>query len=35
VRSRPPLVERHRFLRGFEAVAVICLMIGVFKMMRS
>jgi hypothetical protein len=35
VRGRPPLVERRGFLRGFEAVAVICVVIGVFKMMRS
>jgi len=35
VRRRPPLVERRDFLRGFEAVVVICLVIGIFKMMRS
>lgn len=35
VRSRPPLVERRGVLRGVQAVVVICLTIGVFKMMRS
>jgi hypothetical protein len=35
VRSRPPLVERRRFMRGFEAVVVICLLIGVFQTVRS
>jgi hypothetical protein len=33
-RSRP-LVERRRFLLAFEAVALICLVVGVFKMVRS
>lgn len=35
VRSSPPLVERRRFRRGFEAVVATCLAIGVFKMVRS
>jgi hypothetical protein len=35
VRSRPPLVERRRFMRGLEAVVVICLVIGVFQSVRS
>jgi hypothetical protein len=30
-----PLVERRGFLRAFETVAVVCLAVGVFKMMRS
>jgi hypothetical protein len=34
LRSSPPLVERRQFMRGFEAVAVTCLVIGVFKMVR-
>jgi len=28
-------IERRRFLRGFEAVVVICLMVGIFNLMRS
>jgi len=35
VRRSQPLVERRRFMRAFEAIALVCLMIGVFKMVRS
>jgi hypothetical protein len=35
LRRGRPLVERRRFLLAFETVAVVCLAIGVFKMMRS
>lgn len=30
-----PLVEQRRFVLAFEAVGVLCLVVGVFKMMRS
>jgi hypothetical protein len=30
-----PMVERRRFLVAFESVVVVCLTVGVFKMMRS
>jgi hypothetical protein len=35
VRRGQPLVERRRFVIAYEAVALVCLMIGVFKMVRS
>jgi hypothetical protein len=35
VRRGPPLVERRRFAIAFEAVALVCLTLGVFKMVRS
>jgi len=35
VRRGQPLVERRRFVVAYEAVALVCLMIGVFKMVRS
>jgi hypothetical protein len=35
VRRGQPLVERRRFAIAFEAVALVCLTIGVFKMVRS
>jgi len=35
VRRGPPLVERRGFQIASEAVALVCLMIGAFKMVRS
>ena len=35
IRRGRPLVERRRFLFTFEAVALTCLVIGVFKTVRS
>jgi Protein of unknown function (DUF2752) len=35
LRRARPLVERRRFLFAFEAVALVCLVIGVFKTVRS
>jgi len=35
VRRGRPLVERRRFVIAFEAVALACLVIGVFKTVRS
>lgn len=35
VRRSPPMVDRRRFMRGFEAVVVICLVVGLSRMMRS
>jgi hypothetical protein len=35
VRRGQPLVERRRFVIASEAVALVCLSIGVFKMVRS
>jgi hypothetical protein len=35
VRRGPPLVERRGFVVALEAVAVVCLVIGVFQMVRS
>ncbi len=35
IRRSRPLVERRRFLIAFEAVALFCLVVGVFKMVRS
>jgi hypothetical protein len=35
VRRGQPLVERRRFVIAYEAVALVCLTIGVFKMVRS
>jgi len=35
VRRSRPLVERRRFAIAFEAVALVCLTIGVIKMVRS
>ena len=35
VRRGQPLVERRRFVIAYEAVALVCLSIGVFKMVRS
>jgi hypothetical protein len=35
VRRGQPLVERPRFVTAFEVVALACLAIGVFKMVRS
>jgi hypothetical protein len=35
VRRGQPLFERRRFVIAFEAVALVCLTIGVFKMVRS
>jgi hypothetical protein len=35
VRRGQPLVERRRFVIAVEAVALVCLTIGVFKMVRS
>jgi uncharacterized protein DUF2752 len=35
VRRGPPLVERRRFVIAFEAIALVCLVVGVFKMVRS
>jgi hypothetical protein len=35
VARRRPLVERSGFVRAFEAVAVLCLVVGIFNMMGS
>jgi hypothetical protein len=35
IRRGKPLVERRRFVLAYEAVALVCLTIGVFKMVRS
>jgi hypothetical protein len=35
VRRTQPLVERKRFLFAFQSVALLCLAIGVFKLVRS
>jgi hypothetical protein len=35
IRRGRPLVERKRFLLAFEAVALTCLVIGVFNLVRS
>jgi len=35
IRRARPLVERRRFVIAFEAVALACLVIGVFKTVRS
>jgi len=35
VRRSQPLVERRRFVIAFEAVALVCLTLGVIKMVRS
>jgi uncharacterized protein DUF2752 len=35
VRRSPPMVDRRRFMRGFEAVVAICLVVGLSRMMRS
>lgn len=35
VRRTQPLVERKRFLFAFQTVALLCLAIGVFKLVRS
>jgi hypothetical protein len=35
IRRSRPIVERRRFLIAFESIALACLAIGVFKMMRS
>jgi hypothetical protein len=35
IRRAQPLVERRRFVIASEAVALVCLTIGVFKMVRS
>lgn len=35
VRRGQPLVERRRFAIAFEAVALVCVMVGVIKMVRS
>ncbi len=34
-RRAPPLFARRRFLVGFEAVVLVCMAVGVFKMVRS
>jgi hypothetical protein len=35
VRRSPPMVDRRRFMHGFEAVVVICLVVGLSRMMRN
>lgn len=35
LRRSPPMVDRRRFMRGFEAVVAICLLVGLSRMMRS
>jgi hypothetical protein len=35
LRGGRPLVERRGFLLAFETVTVVCLVVGVFRMMRS
>jgi hypothetical protein len=35
VRRSPPIVDRRGFMRGFEAVVAVCLVIGLSRMMRS
>lgn len=35
LRRSPPMVDRRGFVRGFEAVVAICLMVGLSRMMRS
>jgi hypothetical protein len=35
VRRTRPLVERRQFVIAFETIAMVCLAIGVFKMVRS
>ena len=35
IRRTAPLVERKRFLFAFQSVALLCLAIGVFKLVRS
>jgi hypothetical protein len=35
VRRSPPMVDRRRFMRGFEGVVALCLVVGLARMMRS
>jgi len=35
VRRSQPLVERKRFLFAFQSIALLCLAIGIFKLVRS
>jgi hypothetical protein len=35
LRQSRPVIERRGFLRGFETVVAVCLVVGVFRMMRS
>jgi Protein of unknown function (DUF2752) len=35
LRHTPPMIERRGFMRGFETVVAVCLLIGLFRIMGS